>query len=216
MLTQLRILYPKASLISEFLTIDQGKYIVRVLIQDDGVTLATALAAADTIEEAEDRARDRVLTIIDFHPPANNNNQIDLAQKFSSVSQEPQLEIAQPSKQISFTHNEPELDESTLLLTKPTTQSNGNLDSVTNSLTEAPKLEAISEKTTTEIEKIEEEAIDFIEIKIKIDQEMKRLKWTQEQGKNYILSNYGKRSRTYLSDEQLLEFLDYLQKQPDC
>lgn len=65
MLTQqFRILYPQGSLISELVTIDRGKYIVRTLVQVEGCTLATALAAADTVEQAEDNARNRALSAL--------------------------------------------------------------------------------------------------------------------------------------------------------
>lgn len=61
MLSQLRIRYPTGSLISELLTIHQEKYIVRVIVQVEGVILTTALAAADTIELAEDQAKKRAI-----------------------------------------------------------------------------------------------------------------------------------------------------------
>lgn len=64
MLSQFRISYPKGCLISELLTIDHGKYVVRALVEVDGLTLATGLAAADTIENAEDQARTRALAVL--------------------------------------------------------------------------------------------------------------------------------------------------------
>jgi len=39
------------------------------------------------------------------------------------------------------------------------------------------------------------------------------LGWTQEEGKKYLLETYGKKSRHLLSDEELIEFLTYLQTQ---
>lgn len=47
------------------------------------------------------------------------------------------------------------------------------------------------------------------------DVEMQRLGWTSEQGREYRIKTYGKRSRTLLTDEELHEFLKYLQSQPD-
>ncbi|MEO0836413.1 MAG: hypothetical protein AAFY16_10605, partial [Cyanobacteria bacterium J06642_3] len=61
----------------------------------------------------------------------------------------------------------------------------------------------------------EVEAMDFNEIKQKTDIEIKRLGWTKEQGKEFLMSHYGKRSRLHLTDEQLLEFLRYLEKLPN-
>lgn len=44
--------------------------------------------------------------------------------------------------------------------------------------------------------------------------EIKRLGWTEVQGRKYLQQTYGKRSRQHLTDEELLEFLDYLRSQP--
>ena len=68
MLNEFRKAYPKGSLISELLNIYQGKYVVRVLAIVDDVTLATGLAADDTLEMAEDRARLRALGAINIEP----------------------------------------------------------------------------------------------------------------------------------------------------
>jgi hypothetical protein len=57
--------------------------------------------------------------------------------------------------------------------------------------------------------------MDFSEIIARSNLELKRLGWTSEQGRNYLLQTYGKRSRQLLSDEQLIEFLAYLEQQPD-
>ncbi len=56
---------------------------------------------------------------------------------------------------------------------------------------------------------------DFNQIRHKIDLEMKRLSWTKEQGRDYLLSTYGKRSRLHLTDEELLEFWHYLETLPN-
>lgn len=64
MLAQFQARYPTGSLISELLTIYQGKFVVRVLAQVEGITRATGLAAAETLESAEDRARSRALEVM--------------------------------------------------------------------------------------------------------------------------------------------------------
>ncbi|MGB5768248.1 MAG: hypothetical protein WBM32_00005, partial [Crocosphaera sp.] len=61
MLTQFRKHYPQGSLVSELVTIDHGKYIVRVLLKNNDIILGTGLAADNTIEIAEDRAIERAL-----------------------------------------------------------------------------------------------------------------------------------------------------------
>ncbi|NEO82754.1 MAG: hypothetical protein F6J87_00610 [Spirulina sp. SIO3F2] len=42
--------------------------------------------------------------------------------------------------------------------------------------------------------------IDFTEIIIQTNREMKRLGWTKEQGRSYLIETYGKRSRQRLDD----------------
>jgi hypothetical protein len=59
------------------------------------------------------------------------------------------------------------------------------------------------------------EAMDFNEIKQKTDIEIKRLSWTKDQGREFLMSHYGKKSRLHLTDEQLLEFLRYLETLPN-
>lgn len=66
MLAQLRSRYPTASLISELLTIYLGKYVVRAVVEIDGVILTTGLAAADTVELAEDQAKKRAIQSLDI------------------------------------------------------------------------------------------------------------------------------------------------------
>ncbi|MHC5670457.1 hypothetical protein [Nostoc sp.] len=48
----------------------------------------------------------------------------------------------------------------------------------------------------------------------KINVEMQRLGLTIEQGREHLIKNYGKPSRSLLTDDELHEFLQYLQSQP--
>ena len=68
MLAQFQARYPTGTLISELLTIYQVKFVVRVAVQIDGVTRATGMAAAETPEEAEDKARIRAIAIVANEP----------------------------------------------------------------------------------------------------------------------------------------------------
>ncbi len=73
-----------------------------------------------------------------------------------------------------------------------------------------PSPEAVS-SSETETQSAPPVPIDFNEIMHKIDLAMKRLKWTKEQGRDYLLSTYGKRARVHLQDHELLEFLQNLE-----
>lgn len=60
----LRQYYPTGCLVSELVQVHADQLIVRSLVQVEGMTVATALASAATIEAAEDRARIRVLATL--------------------------------------------------------------------------------------------------------------------------------------------------------
>jgi virulence-associated protein VapD len=53
--------------------------------------------------------------------------------------------------------------------------------------------------------------MDFLELIYQTDIKLKRLGWTNQQGRDYLLQTYGKRSRYLLTDEELLDFLNYLE-----
>jgi hypothetical protein len=61
---------------------------------------------------------------------------------------------------------------------------------------------------------VENEPIDFSDFIAKTNIEMKRIGWTKEQGKEYLLQTYGKRSRQLLTDGELAEFLARLENLP--
>jgi hypothetical protein len=57
--------------------------------------------------------------------------------------------------------------------------------------------------------------VDLSDIIAQTDVELKRLGWTQAQGRRYLEKVYEKRSRQHLTDAELIEFLDYLKSQPN-
>jgi formylglycine-generating enzyme required for sulfatase activity len=56
--------------------------------------------------------------------------------------------------------------------------------------------------------------IDFTDLIARTNVELKRLGWTNQQGRNYLLKTYGKRSRQLLTDAEMLDFLHYLESEP--
>lgn len=281
MLTQFRIRYPKGSLISELVEIVHGKYVVRALIRVEGVTLATGLAAAETVEQAEDSARNRALALVDLEPPAIHVETTPTQQSISPtlaaidsqiapaeevISQNPPfVDVDRPQQKSPISsfnfESDRSLEPSSLEkkeIDRPSRKKNSHskIDSsptpsvetpafslpteaneqpdfipseeVENAVLEEPsffdrqetvRLEETflsqpnpSLETTPTIEGTEE--IDFSIILQQSNHEMIRLGWTQEQGREYLLETYGKRSRQLLSDEELLEFLQYLKSQP--
>jgi hypothetical protein len=289
MLSQFRSCYPHGSLISELVQIDHGKYIVRALVQVEGVTLSTGLAAADTVEQAEDNARARALALLDLNkpsaplplpqesrdsasPPAHDpaapvtpaqddfvprrarGNRAaapithtplpsnDLTGSASGERKFPDLSTTPP--QVPKVAPEPEPlpePEAIALRAVPEAIARPTLTlvpeptpaAVTQAATALPEEsptfaseEAVLVPTDANEPPVElsvpeapflsdvAEPLDFSEIIAKSNVELKRLRWTNEQGRNYLLQTYGKRSRQLLSDEELLEFLNYLSSLP--
>lgn len=58
---QFRQRHPMGALVSELLTLHQGEYVVRAVVQIGGTVCCTGMAAAPSIEAAEDRAKERAL-----------------------------------------------------------------------------------------------------------------------------------------------------------
>jgi hypothetical protein len=75
LLTQFQARYPSGSVTSELLTIHENRFIVRAIVHLGNMTLATAMASASEIEQAEDRAKVRVLTSLGINAfPANSSS----------------------------------------------------------------------------------------------------------------------------------------------
>lgn len=62
--SQLQSRYPTSSLVTELVQIHQASFVVRAIVQISGAPLATSMAAAPTIEQAEDLARMRVCKLL--------------------------------------------------------------------------------------------------------------------------------------------------------
>ena len=223
MLQKLRQRYPQVALISELVQIDHGKYIVRAIIEIEGKTVVTGLAAADTVEIAEDRARERALLLLEAEStpdlqlvekisPNNISLPEDLPKPVASAKKSTKTakvtEIPRPEAKI-----EPELppvkdiplpEPEPLLLEMET--DNYSL------LSELPEEASLTEEEPPAPEPVVviPEEIDYSVLKTKIDVEMKRLAWTTEKGREYLISTYGKKSRLLLTNEELLEFYNYL------
>ncbi|MGL5872490.1 MAG: hypothetical protein ACRC2R_08990 [Xenococcaceae cyanobacterium] len=288
MIDRFRTLYPQGSLIGELVKIDCGKYIVRALVQVDGVTLATGLAAADRLEVAEDRARQRALELLDLDSSATNftrSLESETARQqtipapsetsfvtsvSSQASQEEMARFEKPTSVVDeefISHNyssstsdndveeesseektsswfdeddrEPEnaiahIEEETSITQKngftstPPTEIQTTLfdESFNSNLSELDEEnerllaqknfenKAIEDSKTITSDNFDSEPFDAINIIAETDIELKRLGWTSQEGRDFLVQNYGKRSRTFLTDKELTDFLKYLRSQP--
>ncbi len=68
LLIQLRSHYPAGCLRSELVQVVEGSYVVRAMVEVEGVVIATGMAADSTIDRAEDQARARVMSVMGLTP----------------------------------------------------------------------------------------------------------------------------------------------------
>ena len=254
MLTQLRSRYPSGSLISELLTIYQGKYVVRAVVQVDGVILTTALAAADNVELAEEQAKKRAIQSLDLDPAPPQPPQPPTPReplKPTPLELKPEVPTAVPvppayltfetsappsssfipeedsrvipsltsDDWLSATYIQPKTDKTpeqepegksaTPKTSKGRSASLPPVPSTTevaSSYVDEPQLSQATASSSRPLE-----TTDFSSDIAKTDIELKRLRWTPEQGRAHLLKTYGKRSRQHLTDNELLDFLHYLE-----
>ncbi|MDX2244604.1 MAG: hypothetical protein NW224_28350 [Leptolyngbyaceae cyanobacterium bins.302] len=71
--SQLQARYPMSSLITELVQVQNDLFVVRALVQTNGMAVATGMAAASSIELAEDQARLRVLALLGVSSALNGS-----------------------------------------------------------------------------------------------------------------------------------------------
>ena len=270
-LAQFQARYPMGSLTADLLDIRGDQYIVKASVQMGGNVLATGMAAATSIEAAEDRARLRALEVLGIQapppppPPASPSAyevQVHLMTNHQSEGQfSPQPRLADQGnyrdvKQLSAQPQRPLpiVDTAPLdipaIVPEPTTNFSGgfsgelfnhnysdsytDIDIDTAAIAEpvmpshpevqpAPRSNGRNGKSAVKSREVApepaprepvREPMDLSEAIAQTSVEIKRLGWTDVQGRTYLQRTYGKRSRQHLTDEELLEFLDYLRSQP--
>lgn len=279
MFAQFRVRYPTGSLTSELLTIYNGKFVVRALVQIDGVTKATGMAVADTIELAEDQARVRALELMGIHlswgqaettthpvSPEYSPRSAFSAEKRETPhlgqsvtdptwSNQAKLDSSFPEK---TSHSTGKLTthptKSALEVTEDTEENFSQFsDREANRFLETPKLTPVdpfadesespvtyskvtsissrrheqemaiapppefehetSDRSTEAIEDTSPD--DFSDLIARTNVQIKRLGWTKKQGSDHLLRTYGKKTRQELKKEELEDFLEYLEAQPN-
>lgn len=287
-LNKFRVSYPQGSLISDLLAIDHGQYIVRVSVEIDGVTRSTGLAAAQTVELAEDQARQRAITVLavdresstdtETSPPHRHTQTSVAAAKVpSSPESIPNSASAFAAKRMVSTSEVEDTPSPSPIDTHPISAKPSPPPEPTEPLPEtveppsppeakpspppeptvtlpetveplstedvsASETPLFNEETPTPVgvtqSSLEPEStpppppaqkeaepdiqsqpksetpIDFSEIIARTNVELKRLGWTNQQGRDYLVETYGKRSRQLLTDEELLDFLHHLELEP--
>ncbi|MGB3533754.1 MAG: hypothetical protein WBA13_09575 [Microcoleaceae cyanobacterium] len=239
MATNFRNRYPNGSLISELLAIDHGKFIVRVLVQVEEVILATGLAAAETVELAEDQARKRALDLLGSEIVISSDQPIATVYPHLQTSPAPipETAVTQPEEfamgasrenessaqsaptedWLSATDLTPDKEKQSLKKDSSIKAGSASLPPFPLNSPEVSENEynipAVSAtrpiSPTASVSRLDYQ--DFSDDIAKTDIQLKRLGWTNEQGAAHLQKTYGKRSRSRLSEEELLDFLNYLE-----
>ncbi len=228
MLAQFQERYPTASLLSKLLTIYHGKFVVQVSVKIEGVVRATGMAAAETIELAEDQARLRAVASLaaPVSPPQESDRVTSVPESNLNSEQVSRVERRNSSTAAAPLVDYPEFappsstDYLSLIATdsdsvaeedfgiEPITPANNVTPFVARTDTEAlPTLDFIDAESKLGVT----EPIDLSDTLIAIETELRNLRWTAEQERKYIKRIYNKESRDLLSTQQLYEFLNYLQ-----
>ncbi|MEA5471628.1 hypothetical protein [Spirulina sp. 06S082] len=293
MLKLFRSHYPQGSLVSELLKFEQGKYVVKVTVHLDRMVLGTGLGAADTVEEAEDRARERALGLLNLEtipslPEVRSRNgspshlsgqspatelpvsaqeegrneektrreeekirrdeEIQVVSSQSGVISEDLADFSTPvtlptpEPATAIASSEDKIPEETvipgaiasfentpvketIIPSEPLPEPSSDFIPSEPTFPEtAPEMQDSPTSVEPETEPVEASAppaalkpltenIDFSDVLSQTNIEIRRLQWTQAQGRDFLIERYGKRSRQVLSDEELLDFLAYLKSQ---
>lgn len=210
--------YPSGSLVADLLQIHEGLFVVKVTLQAGGITLATGMAAAANLEQAEDMARQRALVVLGIYLP--DETQAELIDQAPSLpghfprqlnpapSDRPRRSMASPSEEEWPDFSQPSSqppEASSLPFDEPVSEPP---PSRRRSTSPSPK------KSSAPKEPLRSEPVDFSNEIAQTTVEMKRLGWDDSKGRACLLERYGKRSRQQLSDTELLDFLEFLQEQP--
>jgi hypothetical protein len=184
--------YPTGGILTDLLRVEQGLFVVRAEIRvDDRTILATGLAAAADLEEAEERAIERA-----FDHLATQTR----ARSWSPDSSERNNESERPRRSLNSSFRG---DAS------PSLSLNEELDSLDLNGSMDPSPPRLNKNFTES-----SASVDLSELIAQTNVEMKRIGWMAKQGQDYLQRTFGKRSRQQLDEEELAEFLEFLKSQP--
>ena len=190
-----------------------GQYVVRATITIEGKILATGLSADADVQIAEDRARERAIAALDISVDGAPSSKASV----SAISADDEQDTADTSTDTPVPEAPVEIPA--LPVTLPDTdleaEAADDLGLSINEVADEPVAAARSSAATKALESFDASVhpVDLSDIIAQTDVELTRLGWTNAQGRQYLEKTYGKRSRTQLTDEELMSFLVYLADQ---
>ena len=193
--------------------------------QSDRVALQVSLASSSLPEECdpsepqvasvngmESEKTAASATSLEVVPPLPMNQTLSASEPQASTSG-PQAETLFPRDEHleadAVDSSSPEFPQPALKLATPP-KPKAPVPEETASLAEASPQPA---DNLADFSRISTDPIDLSDIIAQTDVELQRLGWGVNQGREFLEKTYGKRSRHDLTDEELLEFLLYLESQ---
>lgn len=186
---------------TELLRVEEGIHFVRAQVVVNSTVLGTGMAGSHTVEEAEDAALKRALIHAGFSRTSHPGSALGTwnSPGYSGYDDLP---------------SEVPLDNSSGHSIGGLS-GNGHRSNQTSSwdpptlspLPSSPPLSPARESG----ELMDEE--DLSDVIAQTDVEMKRVGWTPNQGRDYLVKTFGKRSRQLLEPHELMQFLRHLQQQ---
>jgi hypothetical protein len=171
---------------------------------------ATALANDAKIEEVP-------LTTDTFDLPRSSNNPIE-AESESSFTPPPPVDSLPPieeSEPFSLPVDDSSIEE----------QSSFTSPSPIDSLPPEEESESFSPPPVDSLPPVSSppvaessgsgSPVNFGEVIPRLKVQLSRLGWDRDRGRDFLMERYNKRSSTLLTSEQLVDFLNYLESQPD-
>lgn len=228
--------YPEGRLISDLITIQDGQYVVRTVVEQEGEVLATGLAASADVQIAEDRARERAIAAlgislskdpVEEDPVEEDPVEEDPVEENGSRKQEvleprapmPAAPVDTPTtvserSSDEFVEGEAVLPLEDVALPAAEEDLGPPIDAIEDSPVTLPPTKPSAATIALESFSASANPVDLSDVIAQTDVELTRLGWTSAQGRDYLEKTYGKRSRQQLTNEELMSFLLYLEDQP--
>ncbi|MEO1070126.1 MAG: hypothetical protein AAFW95_13575 [Cyanobacteria bacterium J06638_6] len=222
LLLQFRQGYPRGSLSSDLLTIHDGLYVVRVCAGAEGVTLTCGMGTHSDLTQAEDLATQRALerlglTTLEASSAIEQSGVADASPQEPLTAEQP-VDLTPPAAIPELPAPDPPLEPDREIPDSTLASSPIALAIPPDPNLSSPNVLSASghqfADDLIDLETGQIAPVDLSDIIAQTDVELQRLGWDVNQGREFLEKTYGKRSRHDLTDDELLEFLLYLETQP--
>lgn len=218
MLNNFRDHHPMGSIITELLRIEEGIHFVRAQVVVNSTILGTGIAGSHTVEDAEDAALKRALIHAGFSRTSHTGsalgawNSPGYATGYDDLPSEVAFDSSSghgSSGHGSSGYGSSDYGSSGLAGNGHRPNQPPSWDPIATPAPPPSSAPLSSARGSGEL--MDEE--DLSDVIAQTDVEMKRVGWTPNQGRDYLVKTFGKRSRQLLEPHELMQFLRHLQQQ---